>query len=61
MNDGVVPEVSGISEAPEPVSVYDPATDPLAEFISSIRSGTPDLAKRHDVYLAETSADDHSR
>jgi hypothetical protein len=26
----------------------------------SVQSGTPDLAERHDVYLAETSADDHN-
>lgn len=42
-------------------AIYDPATDPLASFIGSAHSGTPDLAKRHDAYLAEAYADDHRK
>ena len=45
--------------SPTEEPIYDPATDPLALFIGSAHSGTPDLAKRHDAYLAEAYADDH--
>ncbi|MGH2501056.1 MAG: hypothetical protein ACRDID_00935 [Ktedonobacterales bacterium] len=43
-----------------PEVVYDPTTDPLAPFIGALHSGTPDLAERHDSYLAEAYEDDHA-
>jgi hypothetical protein len=38
---------------------YDPTTDPLSRFVGMFHSGTPDLAERHDEYLAESYADTH--
>jgi hypothetical protein len=43
-----------------PKAAYDPTTDPLAPFIGALHSGTPDLAERHDAYLAEAYEDDHA-
>ena len=37
----------------------DPDKDPLAPFIGTFETDTPDLLIRHDQYLAEAYADDH--
>lgn len=34
-------------------------TDPLVEFIGAFESGEPDLAQRHDEYLAEAYQETH--
>jgi hypothetical protein len=34
-------------------------TDPLARFIGAFDSGLPDLARRHDEYLAEAYQETH--
>jgi hypothetical protein len=46
------------SEAEIPVG-YDPARDPLADFLGAFASDVPDLVARHDHYLAEAYADIH--
>jgi hypothetical protein len=54
-------ERSATPATPEtPEAAYDPTTDPLAPFIGALHSGTPDLAERHDAYLAEAYEDDHA-
>ncbi len=50
-------ETQGVEEVP---TGYDPATDPIAPFIGAFHSGVPDLAERHDEYLAQSYADTHN-
>lgn len=38
---------------------YDPATDPLAAFIGAFEFDVPDLAERHENYLAQAYAESH--
>jgi hypothetical protein len=50
--------VSGVPDEQE--AVYDPADDPLAEFLGAFDADASDIVQRHDVYLGEAYAQDRA-
>ncbi len=51
-------KLAGSVAVDEEEAIYDPATDPLAEFLGAFEADVPDIVRHHDAYVGEAYATD---